>query len=180
MAQDKFLGSPKGSCSSSHRQRYPELVGNKWKNTKFTWCKPDKAPPVGVEGASDIHAKSSSSKPHKIFPWNEACDTELYELEALGRDGLRLANATMVLNDHKRQEIHSLIQQMISGNQATLQCPKTFATTWLQQALVNGDISSKHFVCCSSYEKITTEYVDTPLGNSLLGNYAEPISPPQL
>ena len=54
--------------------------------------------PAGVEGtASTAHG---SSKPHKVFPWNEARDTELHELEALARDGLRLANATMITFAH--------------------------------------------------------------------------------
>ncbi len=35
-----------------------------------------------------------------IFLWNEARDTELYELEVLARDGLQMANATMVAFAH--------------------------------------------------------------------------------
>ena len=64
----------------------------------YSWCQPEKAPPAGVEGAaSTVHG---SSKPHKVFPWIEAPDTELEELEALTRDGLHLANATMIAFAH--------------------------------------------------------------------------------
>ena len=57
-----------------------------------SWCRPDKAPPTGVEGG----APSKSTPPHKVFPWNEHRDKELRELEALARDGLRVANAALI------------------------------------------------------------------------------------
>ncbi len=78
----------------------PRACWQQMKDDEYTWCKPEKAPPVGVEGASDGHAKPQAAKPHKVFPWNQARDTELYELEALARDGLRLSNATMVAFAH--------------------------------------------------------------------------------
>ena len=68
------------------------------RDNAYSWCQPEKAPPAGVEGAAPT--AHGSSKLHKVFPWNEACDTELHELEVLARDGLRLANATMIAFAH--------------------------------------------------------------------------------
>ena len=67
----------------------------------YTWCQPEKAPPARVEGAASTSmGKFMSSKSHKIFPWNESRDTELHDLEALARDGLRLANASIIAFAH--------------------------------------------------------------------------------
>ena len=50
-----------------------------------------------IEGAASTSTgKFTSSKPHKIFPWNESRDTELHDLEALARDGLRQADASII------------------------------------------------------------------------------------
>ena len=78
----------------------PRACWQQMKDDEYTWCRPEKAPPVGVEGAASGQSKPPAARPHKIFPWNEARDTELYELEALARDGLRMANATMVAFAH--------------------------------------------------------------------------------
>ena len=60
----------------------------------FSWCKPDKIPPVGVEGSE---GKSKAfTKPHKVYPWNEKTDSEMYEFEALARDSIRMANANAI------------------------------------------------------------------------------------
>jgi uncharacterized membrane protein YgcG len=64
----------------------------------FTWCVPDKTAPPGVEGGSTAAAKPQ--KPHKVFPWNQERDAELRNLEALARDGLRLANASLLTFAH--------------------------------------------------------------------------------
>lgn len=63
----------------------------------FTWCVPDKTPPEGVEGSG---AGAKPQKPHKIFPWNQDRDKELRNLETLARDGLRLANASLITFAH--------------------------------------------------------------------------------
>ena len=66
-----------------------------------SWCQPEKAPPTGVEGAASTSThKFTSSKPHKIFPWDESRKTELHDLEGLARDGLRLANASIIAFAH--------------------------------------------------------------------------------
>ena len=67
----------------------------------YYWCQSEKAPPAGVEGAASTSTgKFTSPKPHKIYPWNESRDTELHDLEALVRDGLRLANASIIAFAH--------------------------------------------------------------------------------
>ena len=67
---------------------------------EFSWCRPDKKAPPGVQGASatssDKTSSKTSSKPRKVFPWNVARDNELRELETLTRDGLYLGNATVI------------------------------------------------------------------------------------
>jgi hypothetical protein len=71
-----------------------------WKamtDDSFSWCVPDPAPPLGVEGGS---AASKPQKPHKVFPWNQDRDNELRNLEALARDGLRVANASLITFAH--------------------------------------------------------------------------------
>ena len=78
----------------------PKSCWQQMKDDAYSWCRPEKAPPAGVEGAASTASKPGPSKPHKVFPWNEARDTELHELEALARDGLRIANATMIAFAH--------------------------------------------------------------------------------
>ena len=55
-----------------------------------SWCKPDKAPPPGVEGGLPA---TKPPQPHKVFKWNEPRDRELRELEQMARDGLRVSNS---------------------------------------------------------------------------------------
>ena len=76
----------------------PKTCWQQMKDDAYSWCQPEKAPPAGVEGAAST--AHGSSKPYKVFPWNEAQDTELHKLEALVWDGLCLANATMIAFAH--------------------------------------------------------------------------------
>ena len=76
----------------------PKTCWQQLRDDTYSWYQPEKAPPAGVEGAAPT--AHGSSKPHKVYSWNEARDTELHELEALARDGLRLANATMIAFAH--------------------------------------------------------------------------------
>ena len=78
----------------------PKTCWQQMKDDAYSWCRPEKAPPAGVEGAASTASMPGPSKPHKVFPWNEARDTELHKLEALARDGLRIANATMIAFAH--------------------------------------------------------------------------------
>ncbi len=55
------------------------------RDDKFSWSEPDKPP---------------SAQPNKIYPWNEARDLELHSLEAMARDSLRMANATIIAYAH--------------------------------------------------------------------------------
>lgn len=63
-----------------------------------TWARPDQAPPAGVEGGSG--SASSKAKPHKVAPWDQKRDAELSGLETLARDGMRLANASLMTFAH--------------------------------------------------------------------------------
>ena len=62
-----------------------------------SWCKPDKAPPPGVEGGLPA---TKPPQPHKVFKWNEPRDRELRELEQMARDGLRVSNSSLLAFAH--------------------------------------------------------------------------------
>ena len=56
------------------------------------WCRPDKAPPPGIEGGAP---STKPPQPHKVFKWNEPRARELRELEQMARDGLRASNSSL-------------------------------------------------------------------------------------
>ena len=78
--------------------RVPKACWQQMQEDAFSWCKPDKIPPVGVEGSEG--KTKAFTKPHKIYPWNEKRDSEMYEFEALARDGIRMANANAIALGH--------------------------------------------------------------------------------
>lgn len=63
-----------------------------------TWANPDRPPPAGVEGGSGSAARKE--RPHRVAPWNQKRDAELGGLETLARDGMRLANASLLTFAH--------------------------------------------------------------------------------
>ena len=98
---NSFPAPPEADKEFFQPTEVPKACWRQMQEDAYSWCEPDKAPPAGVEGAASTSSqKSASSKPHKIFPWNESRDTELHDLEALARDGLRLANASIITFAH--------------------------------------------------------------------------------
>lgn len=95
-----FPAPPEADKEFFQATEVPKSCWMQMKDDAYSWCQPEKNPPAGVEGASSTSTKPVSSKPHKIFPWNESRDTELYDLEVLARDGLRLANASIIAYAH--------------------------------------------------------------------------------
>lgn len=94
----------------------PKSCWQQMREDKYSWCEPDMPPPIGVEGAPSGTSKTQG-KPHKVYPWNEGRDSELHTLEAMARDGLRMANATIIafahllngtLNSEKEMSPHAL------------------------------------------------------------------------
>jgi hypothetical protein len=94
-----FPAPPEAEREFFQPAEVPKTCWQQMREDAYSWCQPEKAPPAGVEGATSA-PKASSSKAHKVFPWNEARDTELHDLEALARDGLRMANASMIAFAH--------------------------------------------------------------------------------
>ena len=95
---DNFPAPPEVEKEFFQPAEVPKSCWQQMRDDAFSWCHPQKDPPAGVEGADS--SKPGPSKPHKVSPWNESRDTELFKLEALSRDGLRLANASMVAFAH--------------------------------------------------------------------------------
>ncbi len=58
---------------------------------------------------------------------------------------------------HITSRKHGLLRQLAIDQHLEVPCARTFASTWLQQALHEGKISHEHFARCKSYEKVTTE-----------------------
>ena len=91
---NSFPAPPEGDREFFQPTEVPKACWKQMRDDAYSWCQPEKTPPAGVEGAATTSThKLMSSKPHKIFPWNESRDTELHDIEALAHDGLRLANA---------------------------------------------------------------------------------------
>ena len=86
-----FLATEETENQSLKPTRVPRSCWQQMQEDAFSWCKPDKNPPVGVEGSEG--RSKANSKPHKVYPWNEKRDSEMYEFEAFARDGIRMANA---------------------------------------------------------------------------------------
>lgn len=98
---NSFPAPPEADKEFFQPTEVPKACWQQMQDDAYSWCQPEKAPPAGVEGAASTSThKLTSSKPHKIFPWNESRDTELHDLEALARDGLRLANASIIAFAH--------------------------------------------------------------------------------
>ena len=116
-----FQASPEAEKEFFTSTEVPKTYCQQMRDNAYSWCQPEKAPPAGVEGAAST--AYGSSKPQKVFPWNEARDTELHELEALARDGLRLANATMIAFAH-------ILNGSLDPVTAMSQAPSLPSMTW--------------------------------------------------
>lgn len=107
-----------------HEEKFftPPLVPSEaWSNMlsdQGSWTHPEKSAPAGVEGGSGA---ATAPKARKVPPWNKGRDTELSGLESLARDGMRLANASLLtfshlmnglLGDHARMEKDNLLRTM--------------------------------------------------------------------
>ncbi len=86
-----------------HEDKYftPPLVpAEAWTHMQIdqgSWSVPEKSAPAGVAGGSGA---AKSERPRRIPPWNRRRDQELSGLESLARDGMRLANASLLTFSH--------------------------------------------------------------------------------
>ena len=86
-----------------HESKYftpPPVPAEAWSHMQLdtgTWTNPEKPAPAGVEGGSGT---STAAKRRKVPPWNQQRDAELSGLETLARDGMRLANASLLTFSH--------------------------------------------------------------------------------
>ena len=85
--EEKFLTPP----------RVPAEAWSHMLTDEGTWTRPEKTAPSGVEGGSGT---AKTQKRRKVQPWNQARDKELSGLESLARDGMRLANASLLTFAH--------------------------------------------------------------------------------
>ena len=86
-----------------HEERFftpPRVPAEAWSHMQLdtgTWTNPEKSAPQGVEGGSGTAA---AAKRRRVPPWNQHRDAELSGLETLARDGMRLANASLLTFSH--------------------------------------------------------------------------------
>lgn len=81
----------------------PEDCWQQMSLDRYSWCRPDQNPPEGVEGSGPAQIKGpakAKETPHKVLPWDISRDRELRDLEALARDGLKVANAALITFAH--------------------------------------------------------------------------------
>ena len=93
-----FLATEETENQSLKPTRVPRSCWQQMQEDAFSWCKPEKNPPVGVEGSEG--RSKANSKPYKVYPWNEKRDSEMYAFEAFARDGIRMANANAIALGH--------------------------------------------------------------------------------
>ena len=92
-----FPASPESEAEFFSPPLIPTDCWRQMETDQNSWCKPDKAPPPGVEGGLPA---TKPPQPHKVFKWNEPRDRELRELEQLARDGLRVSNSSLLAFAH--------------------------------------------------------------------------------
>ena len=92
-----FPASPEAAAEFFTPPLIPADCWRQMEADQNSWCRPDKAPPPGVEGGA---LSTKPPQPHKVFKWNEPRDRELRELEQMARDGLRTSNSSLLAFAH--------------------------------------------------------------------------------